>query len=88
MTMKKIGVADLKAKLSEHLRLVRKGGEITVFDRDRPIARIIPHTGVTPLAIREPLVGYGTLGDIALPPPAELDIDAVELLLEERREDS
>jgi prevent-host-death family protein len=83
--MKKVGVADLKAKLSEYLRGVRKGGEITVFDRDQPIARIVPLTGAGPRAIRAPLRHYRTLGDIPMPPPAPLDVDAVEVLLEDRR---
>lgn len=83
--MKKVGVADLKARLSEYLRTVRKGGEITILDRDQPIARIIPHGGSVPLAIREPLRGYRTLGEIPLPPPAALGVDAVEVLLEDRR---
>jgi hypothetical protein len=37
-----IGIADLKARLSEHLRAVRKGRTITVLDRDRPATRRPP----------------------------------------------
>jgi prevent-host-death family protein len=86
VTMKRIGVAELKAKLSEHLRAVRKGGEITVLDREQPIARIVPYAEPVPLAVREPLRRYRTLGEIPLPPrPADLDFDVVELLLEDRR---
>jgi prevent-host-death family protein len=84
VVMKKVGVAELKSRLSEYLRAVRKGGEITILDRDQPIARIIPHTGPVPLAIREPVRRYRTLGDIPLPPRATIDVDAVELLLEDR----
>jgi prevent-host-death family protein len=85
--MKNIGVAELKARLSEYLRIARKGGEITVMDRDQPIARIVPYAPRPGLAVREPLVTYKNFGAIPLPPPANLDIDAVDLLLEERRED-
>lgn len=83
-----VGVAELKAKLSEYLRRVRRGEELLVHDRDQPIARVVPVTGVaTTLAVREPLAGYGTrLGDITLPLPANLRLDVVELLLEDRRE--
>jgi prevent-host-death family protein len=37
-----VKIADLKNNLSSHLARVRKGGEITVLDRDTPIARIVP----------------------------------------------
>jgi prevent-host-death family protein len=37
-----IKIADLKNNLSRHLAIVKQGGHITVLDRDRPIARIIP----------------------------------------------
>lgn len=88
MTMKRIGVAELKARLSEYLRIARKGGEVTVMDRDQPIARIIAYDATQSLAVREPLVVYKNLGSIPLPPPASLPIDIVDLLLEERREDA
>lgn len=84
--MTKTGVADLKARLSEYLREVRAGGEVEVFDRDQPIARIVPYGGVAkPLAVREPVTRYGSLESIPLPPPLALPVDAVDLLLEERR---
>jgi prevent-host-death family protein len=37
-----IKIADLKNNLSRHLARVRRGGEITVLDRDTPVARIVP----------------------------------------------
>jgi prevent-host-death family protein len=37
-----VKIADLKNNLSRHLIRVRQGGEITVVDRDTPIARIVP----------------------------------------------
>lgn len=88
MTMKTVGVAELKARLSEYLRAVRKGHDLTIMDRDRPIARVVPYvaSGST-LVVREPLSTYSTLGAIPLPPRARLGVDAVELLLEDRRAD-
>jgi len=85
MTMKNVRVAELKARLSEYLRSVRGGHEITVYDRDQPIARIVPFAPGGVLSVREPTHAYRTLGDIELPPRAKLDVDAVELLLEDRR---
>ncbi len=40
--MSTVGVRDLKAKLSEHLRRVERGEIVTVTDRGRPVARIVP----------------------------------------------
>ena len=40
--MSHVGIAELKARLSEHLRVVRNGGTLTVLDRDTPLARIVP----------------------------------------------
>lgn len=49
--MKTVKIAELKDKLSEHLRAVEKGAEVVVTDRNRPIARIIP-IGDSALRIR------------------------------------
>jgi prevent-host-death family protein len=35
-------VADLKARLSEHLRLVKSGHEVVVTERGVPVARMLP----------------------------------------------
>jgi prevent-host-death family protein len=40
--MKRVKIAELKDRLSEHLRAVERGAEVVVTDRDRPIARIVP----------------------------------------------
>lgn len=87
MTMSRnVGVAELKARLSEYLRAVRKGRDITVYDRDQPIARVVPYEGsVGRLHVREPVRRYRTLGDIPLPPPARLSVDGVAMLLDDRR---
>ena len=85
--MNSIGVAELKAKLSEYLRAVRKGREVTITDRDQPIARLVPIAGTGALTIREPTSVYSSLGDVPLPAPALTRVDAVALLLEDRRGD-
>lgn len=85
MSKSRVGVAELKARLSEYLRNVRKGRELTIYDRDQPIARVVPYVGESgPLVVREPIRRYSSLGDIELPPPATLEVDAVALLLEDR----
>jgi prevent-host-death family protein len=40
--VKSVKIADLKNNLSRHLMRVRQGSEITIVDRDTPIARIVP----------------------------------------------
>ena len=40
--MIQVGIAALKARLSEYLARVQAGEEIVVTDRGRPVARLIP----------------------------------------------
>jgi antitoxin (DNA-binding transcriptional repressor) of toxin-antitoxin stability system len=86
MTMNDVRIADLKARLSEHLRAVRRGRTLTVLDRDRAIARIVPYDAERgPLTIRSPRAGAPTLAQVSLPPPLRMKLDIVELLAEERQ---
>lgn len=83
--MSEVRVADLKSRLSEHLRNVRAGRSVTVLDRTTPIARIVPYEEQgTGLTVRSPLPG-ASLQEISLPPPLRLHRDVVALLLEERQ---
>lgn len=85
VTMKKVGVADLKAHLSEHLRAVRRGGEVVVVDRDTPIARIVPYKTSGALVVREPTGPYKRPFDVPMPPSLPgLKVDPVDWLLEDR----
>jgi prevent-host-death family protein len=85
MTITRVRIAELKARLSEHLRAVRKGHELTVYDRNEPIARILPYSPRGALVVREPVRACKSLREVRLPPPVRLDIDPVELLLEDRQ---
>jgi prevent-host-death family protein len=40
-----VGIRDLRDNLSRHLEKVKDGGEITVTDHGRPVARIVPFSG-------------------------------------------
>ena len=84
MTMN-VGIAELKAKLSHHLRAVRHGHPVTVMDRNQPIATIVPHNRETTLQVRKPRPGAPPLQEVRLPPPLDLDLDIVELLLVDRQ---
>ena len=79
--MSDVRIADLKARLSEHLRSVRNGGTVTVLDRDTPIARIVPYS-TQPLEIRK---AKRRLRDLGLPAKPSKRTDSVALLLEDRR---
>lgn len=81
MVMTTVRIAALKARLSEHLRSVRKGRTVTVLDRDTPIARIVPYTA-EPLEICR---ATRRLRDLKLPPPPASATDSVAVLLDDRR---
>lgn len=79
--MGEVRIADLKARLSEHLRSVRNGDTITVLDRDTPVARIVPYT-TQPLELRK---AKRRLRDLKLPAKPAKRTDSVALLLDDRR---
>ena len=84
MTMRQVRIAELKSRLSEYLRAVRRGETIAVLDRDTPVAQLVPVREGTGLRIRKPASGSPTPNRVPLPKPAKLKVDVVELLLEER----
>ena len=79
--MSDVRIAELKARLSEHLRSVRSGSTLTVFDRDTPIARIVPYA-TQPLEIRK---ARRRLRDLKVPPKSAKRTDSVAILVEDRR---
>lgn len=79
--MSNVRIADLKARLSEHLRSVRDGGTVTVLDRDTPVARIVPFAAPS-LEIRK---AKRRLRDLKLPPRPSKGTNSVAVLLEDRR---
>ena len=83
--MKQVRIAELKARLSEHLRAVRKGETIAVLDRETPVAHLVPIRDRTALRIRKPAPGTPPPNRVLLPKPLKTNIDVVQLLLEERQ---
>ncbi len=80
--MRQVRIADLKARLSAHLRAVRHGDTLTVLDRDTPIARIVPIAPDAPrLKVRRP---SGPLKLRTRLRPIAREVDVVQLLLEDR----
>lgn len=98
--MSTLGVADLKARLSQHLERVKAGEEIVITERGQPIARIVPlaraqsrdarmlelaRRGTAVLPERK-LTSAALRELLALPRPG-LPEGAIERAIDEERED-
>ncbi len=80
-------IAELKARLSEHLRTVRRGETIGVLDRETEIAQIVPVRAAKALRIRKPAAGAPSPNRGPLPKRSDSTIDVVHVLLETRQSD-
>ena len=83
--MKQVGIAELKSRLSEFLRVVQGGESIAVLDRNRAVAHLVPVRERPGLRIRKPSAGASRPNEVSLPTPMARQIDVVALLLEERQ---
>jgi prevent-host-death family protein len=92
--MKTAGIKELKNRLSSYLTLVKKGEEVLITDRGKPIARIISEdTQKTSLRrVLQPLIMEGLVNlptdriDRDIPNPVELPGKQVsEMISEDRR---
>jgi prevent-host-death family protein len=59
--MRLIGIAELKALLSETLARVKAGEEVLVTEHGRPIARLLPLSTASPAAATQELVRGGQI---------------------------
>ena len=95
--MTSIGIAELKASLSEYLARVKAGEEVLITERGQPIARIVPLVGVASYGPRiARLVAKGRLrlpekpmkveSFLALPWPEDPHGSVLAALLAERKE--
>lgn len=98
--MKSVGIKQLKARLSEYVRLARRGETILVSDRDEVVAELGPARRQAPApdsvnAVLEELARGGQVTRAARarsrppwsPKPLGLPKESVERLLDELRED-
>ena len=85
LTMKQVRIAELKSRLSEYLRAVRRGETISVLDRETPIAQIVPVREKSALLVKKPAPGTPPPNRVQLPKPLGVDLDVLELLMEERQ---
>ncbi len=83
--MRQVGIAELKSRLSEFLRIVQGGESIAVLDRNRAVAQIVPLRERSGLRIRKPASDSPKPNKVSLPKPIAQKIDVVQLLLEERQ---
>jgi prevent-host-death family protein len=77
----RVGIAELKAHLSRHLRRVRSGRTLTVLDRNTPVAKIVPYESEAPLEVR---IALQKPRELRLPPPPPAPTDSLSVLLRDR----
>lgn len=70
--MRKVSVADLKARLSEYLSVVKQGEDVIVTEHGKPVARLTPLSGEAALDAR--MVELIRTGAVK-PPTAKLSAD-------------
>jgi len=87
MVMRKVGIADLKAHLSGHLRTIKKGESLIVVERGTPVARIVPLADPRGgIVTRPPSRDLASVTQILRRlPPLGLPVDSLALLLEDRK---
>ena len=80
-------VAEIKARFSGFLRRVAAGETVTVTNRERPVARLVPASEEKDsLRIRKPLKDpAGLVGLLKVQPVKGRRADSLKLLLEDRR---
>ena len=74
----------MKARLSEYLRLVRKGRSLTVLDRETPVARLVPCDAERAWRV-EGRRATRRPRDLVRPPPPSSPTDSLAILLGDRR---
>jgi antitoxin (DNA-binding transcriptional repressor) of toxin-antitoxin stability system len=83
IVMESVNIATLKAKLSQYLRMVRRGSTINVIDRNTQIAQIVPYQNDSEaLPSRSP---SRPLHSVSIPDALNRDLGSLEALLEERQ---
>ncbi len=87
MVMKRVGIADLKAHLSGHLRTVKKGETLVVVDRGTPVARLVPAGDLRGAVVtRPPTRDLASVRRVLKGlPPLALPVDSLAILLEDRK---
>ena len=83
-----VGIRELRDHLSRYLEQVREGEEITVTDRGRAVARLVPLSGERKI---DRLIAEGLVipakhrGPRTLPKPIKINGTVSDLIIEQRR---
>lgn len=92
--MRTVNIAELKARLSAHIRRVRAGEEVIICDRNQPVARLVPCHLQSQSEREKQLIARGVLTPprkkkpVRLPKPVGNVSDAVmDRIWQEERED-
>jgi prevent-host-death family protein len=90
-------ISKLKATLSEHIAYVKRGEEVVVTERGKPVARIVPIEGeMSDDARRMDLIKRGIIRPgrgrispelLARFPIVEIPLEEIERIIAEERED-
>ncbi|HLG18862.1 MAG TPA: type II toxin-antitoxin system Phd/YefM family antitoxin [Bdellovibrionota bacterium] len=82
--MKSVRIAEFKSRLSKYLRLVQKGAEIVVMDRETPIAKVVPFgPAYDDFRVIPPKKGFEHIRTLKFEPPSK-KTDSLRALLAER----
>ncbi len=78
-------ISTIKAKLTSFLRLVKKGKEVIILDRQTPIAKLIPWNEKTRsgMGVQPPKISFSKFLEIK-PSPLSSQVDSLSLLMEDR----
>jgi prevent-host-death family protein len=76
-----VQVAELKARLSEYLRVAEAGQTVVVTAYGRPVVDLVPHEE-TPIRLRPATRAWGS---VKLPRAGKGRTDTVALLIDDRR---
>lgn len=81
---KKVGIAELKSRLSYYLKGVRRGHSVVVYDRDTPVALLSPIAQGPQLSVRAPTIPGGFTDFVPSCRSSTVNVDILAFLQEER----
>ena len=91
--MTTVSISELKANLSHYVREVRRGGEVQILDRGKPVARLVATAAGEDQGARERLISQGVIrpglgGAAAIldEPLLVLPVSIAEALAEDRKD--
>ncbi|MGQ0504241.1 MAG: type II toxin-antitoxin system Phd/YefM family antitoxin [Myxococcaceae bacterium] len=85
--MIKVSASNLKAKMGQYMKAVRAGKEVTITDREEPVARIVPYRRQEEEASLEAIGRDPTapaLGKLKIRGTSRKRLDTLSVLLKDR----